>query len=379
MAGFLLANIPIAPKLPIKTNNSLCTTPSPQTSISEKYSTPQTRIQNNKTSSDSDSTLTDHSSIEDTDYEDSVNTSTEQDSLNVPTSKIDINLKLENNEAEFFASSPTEDASNHKHKLSIRSAFHKKFHRLTSDTSHTDTNEWNEVLVTTLVSMQQEIQEIISGLEQIDQPITDDSQLNTSESIIEKPHLSFLERQREKLEMMRLAQMLHPPNLLTYNIKESPYPYTDIIEPHNFNFLRMTKQIPDENLFIQHKPFRHRKFRYRIQRGVLRIRRDLKKLKSDLYGKRPLKSHQELSSVTVQNYRNRLEKTIHEVRKQITEYDRIHSSMDNEQKRISEVIKNINTIDPKIKAQMEDYQTKLRPIVRCIHFFCWFKNCSIYF
>jgi hypothetical protein len=214
--------------------------------------------------------------------------------------------------------------------------------------------------------MHEDVQAIINGFDQIDQPMTEDSPSNTSDALITEPHLSFRERQRAKLEIMRMAHMFNPPNLLTYDLKESPYPYTDIIEPHNFNFLRIIKRIPDENLLIQHKPYQHKKFRYRTQRGLLRMKHDLKKLKHDMYGKRSDRSHQDLPSLDVQNNRNRLEKTLIEVRTQIAEYDRINSLTNNHRQSISQIIAKMNKIDPTVQAQIDDYRAKLRPIVRFI-------------
>jgi hypothetical protein len=370
MASFLVTNIPITPQSPIKKINPFNTTYSPQTSINEKYYTPQTSIQNTKTPSDSDSTSTNYSLSDDIDHEDFVYTSTKHVHFEDSKSELDIQLKLENNEAEFFAHSPPKTSINNMNKSirkrdRIRSIFNKKIHRVNSNVSDA---EWNEVLAKSLFSMHHDVQEIITGLEETDEPITNDALSNAAEILLTKPNLSFRERQQAKLQMIKIALMLHPPNLLTYNIKESPYPYTDIIEPYNLSFLRMIKQLPDENLFIQHKPFRYKKFRYRTQRGLLRMRHDIKKIKHTLYGGTSFQSHKELPSCAVQNYRNRLEKTLLEVRKQIDEYDRINSlsSTDSHRKSISQVIATMSGTDTTRQAQIEDYRTKLRPIVRFI-------------
>jgi hypothetical protein len=96
------------------------------------------------------------------------------------------------------------------------------------------------------------------------------------------------------------------------------------------------------------------------------MKHDFKKLKHDIYGKRSNRSDQDLPSLDVQNYRSRLEKTLIEVRTQIAEYDRINSLTDNHRQSISQIIAKMNTIDPTVQAQIDDYRAKLRPIVRFI-------------
>jgi hypothetical protein len=378
MAQPLLANVFIFPELSNKTNNlpkysSLSALCSPVPSLHAEYSTPRPSVDHDDISSDSDSTLIDFSSTEDSET-DSLDTHVDVDRPSSSTLKYEIQLKLENDEAEFFAIVPPKDVNNVKDDIKppmrkrdkIRAIFNKKFHRLNSRTSPVtpDADEWNETFAKTLLTMHQDVQGLISGLDQIGQPVTDDSLPNGSEGILTKPRLSFRERQRAKIEMMRMAQMLSPPNLLTYSMKESPYPYKDIVEPKNFTFLPGTKDVPSENLLVQHKPFRHKKFRYRAQRGLLHLRHDLKKLKYDIYGKNTITSHKELPSLNVDNYRNRLEKTLLDVRTQIAEYDRINSSKNHQRQSISQVISKFASFDPATQVSIDDYRTKLRPIVR---------------
>jgi hypothetical protein len=381
MATLPLANISILPELPLQPEHSVITRYSSQSSIHEEYFTPRSSVQNSKISSDSDSTSTDDSISEDSDYEDFQIISNRKNvhfASRPPIPTTGIPVQLGNDEAQFFAfdtsGNTLKNISREKNNVNksprkrdrIRSLFNKKFHRSNSNTSNTNTNEWNEAVAKSIISMHQDMQDIINGFDQIDQPITDNSSSNSSEPTIKTPRLSFHERQREKIQLMRMAQMLHPPNLLTCNIKESPYPYTDIVEPRNFKLHRAKEINPPENLLIQHKPFRHKKIRYRIQRSLLRMQHDLKKLKHDIYGKSTIKSHKELPSLDVQNYRNRLEKNLLEVRQQIAEYDRIHSSKKNHRTSISHIIAKMKGINPDITAQIEDYRTKLRPIVRFV-------------
>ncbi|CAF1304117.1 unnamed protein product [Adineta steineri] len=360
---------------PVKSAKSVVTNYSPQTSIHSEYLTPQSSIQHSQTSTDSESTLSnDDSSSDDSYYEEFMNKSPIKHVhfADLLEPQISIDMKLENDEVEFFAVvaidntiSPIHDKNNNINKPirkrdKIRAMFHNKFHRSHSISSDTDPHEWNQVLAKTLVSMRHDIEDIIAGFDDIDQPIEEKSPSNTSDLILTTPRLSFRERQQAKIQMMRMAQMFHPPNLLTCNIKESPYPYTDIVDSGNFHFFG-NKSTPAETFFVQHKPFQHKKFRYRTQRGLLKMRHDLEKMKHDLYGKSIEKTHRELPSHDVQNYRSRLEKTLLEVRTQISEYDRVHALTNNHRPSISQIISSMKKVDPEKQAQIDDYRSKLRP------------------
>ncbi|CAF1171610.1 unnamed protein product [Adineta steineri] len=360
---------------PVKSVKSVVTNYSPQTSIHSEYLTPQSSIQHSQTSTDSESTLSnDDSSSDDSYYEEFMNKSPTKHVhfADLLEPQISIDMKLENDEVEFFAVvaidntiSPTHDKNNNINKPirkrdKIRALFHNKFHRSHSISSAADPHEWNEVLAKTLVSMRHDIEDIIAGFDDIDLPIEEKSPSNTSDLILTTPRLSFRERQQAKIQMMRMAQMFHPPNLLTCNIKESPYPYTDIVDSGNFHFFG-NKSTPAETFFVQHKPFQHKKFRYRTQRGLLKMRHDLEKMKHDLYGKSIEKTHRELPSHDVQNYRSRLEKTLLEVRTQISEYDRVHALTNSHRPSISQIISSMKKVDPEKQAQIDDYRSKLRP------------------
>jgi hypothetical protein len=384
MAKYLVASTIILPDLPVKIDHSISTSDSPQSSTHTQYFTPRSSLGSTKASSDSSSTLTDHSSNEGPDHGDFVNISVKKHvrfGLSPPT--FETHVKIEDNEAEFFVIVPPEKTTNNTHtkknskykstrkRDKIRSLFHKKYSRSSSsDTSDADTHEWGEMLAKSLITIHQDVQEIISGIDEIDQPTAENSLSTTSEAVITAPRLSFRERQRAKIEMMRMSQILHPPNLLTYNMKESPYPYTDIVAPHNYNLLHSKKPIPSENLLVQHKPIRHEKLRYRTQRALLKMRRDLKQLKRNIHGKSSSRTHKELISFDIQNYRTRLEKTLREVRTQIDEYDRTHASINDYRQSISQIVVKMKAMDPVTKEEVEDYRTKLRPMVRFVISIC---------
>ena len=253
----------------------------------------------------------------------------------------------------------------------IRSVLNRSKSSTSTDGDENDVDQWGEMLAKTLVSMHQDVTEIIAGFDRLEQLPPEDAHSDAEAPILTNPRLSFHERQSAKTEMVRMATMLHPPNLLTCTLKQSPYAYADIVEPHGFQLLKMFKQLPGEHLLVQHKPLQHRKLRYRSQRGLLGLQRDLRKLKRDLFGKISRRTQKELPSLYVQNYRNRLEKTLLDVRRQITEYDQIHAHSDHRHQSISQVIAKMGPSDPVMQACMEDYRVKSRPIVR---FDCLRKN-----
>lgn len=346
MADLPLVNTPISLRKSNKMNGTPSMPYSSQTSINKQDLSISSNIESNKTSSNSNSALTEATiSKENYAYSDT------------STSKPETVLKLKNNEAEFFVQiRPVHPNKSTRKGDKIRSAFHRKFHRSTNTSSTRSSNQWNDVLAKGLNSMRNDNQCIISGLGKIDRPMTDAFLSNKSES-----HLSFRERQREK---PRIGETLRPPNLLTYNMKESPYPYTDMIAPDNFRQLQIIKRIPFENLLVQCKPFRHRKLRHRTQHGLIRAEDNIKKVLHDIHGKNTIKLHKEISLHHVLNYRCRLEKTLIEFRRQMAEYDRIHSSMNNDQLSISKIITKTDPIESKLKIQIDDHRTKSRTIVR---------------
>lgn len=336
MATLFLANVPILPSKPIKSTTSPNVAYSPQTSINEEYSIPRTSTQIDQASSESDSPTIEHGSSEITDTENSVGSPdcTRQ-------SKTEIQMKLENDEAEFFAYSPSKTCRRKRDR--IRAAFSRKFDRSESTESETSTGEWNTMFSKALISMQTDIHKIIASLDEIDDQL--------SREDVPTSHLSLHERQYEKLQLMRLAQMLHPPNLLTCETNECPYAYMDIIAPHNFKHLRATKGVPDENLYVQCKPLQYRKCQYRTQRGLLRMKKDLKKIRRDIRGRKTSQSSPQAPTYDVTNYRQRLEKTLVEFRRQMAESNLCETMM--------------KTTDSysKMQMQIDEYRIKSKTLV----------------
>ena len=377
MAGILLNSLRFRPELSVKASDILAKTQlvsdySSSSSLYDEDPTLRSTFHTCPTLSDSepDSLLTvESSSAADSDLD-------IPERLPSTSSKTRICLKLDKNDAEFFAQAldekPTPQpvakrtliAKPTRKRDKIRSALHRSKTSTPTTYDPDEAGQWSATLAKTLNSIHEDITEIIAGFDQIDQLHPEDLQSDLSNPLLTSPHQTFRERQRAKIEMIRMAHMLNPPTLLTYDIKESPYPYTDIVEPHGFHLLKMANQVPGEHLLMQHKPLQHRKLRYRSQRGLLRIRRDLRTLKHDLYGKTPITSHKELPSLYVQNYRNRLEKALVDVRQQISEYNQIHAESNTRLPSISQVIASMEPTDAATKASMEDYRSKQRPIVR---------------
>lgn len=362
MASLLLVNVPILPSKSIKSTSSIVN--SPQPSIKEDYSTPRTSVAINQTSPDCSSSSAGYSSLEITDTE-----STIEPPVVRRRSRTEIKVKIKNDEAEFFACPPAKNSRRKRDR--IRAKFSRNLDRSESTASETSGTDWNDMLTKTLTSMQNDLEHIIDGFDQLDQSQSDPTSSNPSGTDQIRPHLSFHERQYEKLQLVRLTQMLHPPNLLTCEIKECPYPYTDIVEPRNFKHLRATTGTPDENLYVQCKPIQHRKCRYRTQRGLIRMKDDLRKIRRNIRGENPDKSSQRISSLDVVEYRHRLEKTLLEFRQKMIECDQL-----NRQENMCETMSKNTRRHAKIKTQMDDYRMKSKTVVKML---CVIHRLSIFF
>ena len=353
MASLLLVNVPILPSKSIKSTPSIVN--SPQTLIKEVYSTPRTSVVTNQTSPDCSSASDGYSSLEITDTE-----STIEPSVIRRRSRTEIKVKIKDDEAEFFACPPSKNSRRKRDR--IRAAFSRKLDRSESTASETSGTDWNDMLTKTLKSMQNDLEHIIDGFDQLDQIQPDQTSSNPTGTDRIRPHLSFHERQYEKLQLIRLTQMLHPPNLLTCEIKECPYPYTDIVEPRNFKHLRATTGTPDENLYVQCKPLQHRKCRYRTQRGLIRMKGDLRKIRRNIRGENPDKFSQHISSLDIVEYRHRLEKTLLEFRQKMIECGQL-----NRQENMCETTSKNNDHDAKIQTQMDDYRMKSKTVVKMLY------------
>ena len=353
MASYLVTHIPIAPQKAVKLSSAYQHQDSAESLINRQNSASQSSV---KSLTDSNASSSDDSSGSDTES----SSQTRGSDASIMT---EVYVEFNENEAEFFAYSPSKVSSpkNERKRDRIRSKFNRKFQELRSNssTSDTDSSEWNETLAKSLIAMHNDLQDILTGFEQIEETMS-----NTSESESHITNLSFRERQRQKLEMIRMTNMLNPPNLLTCNVNETVYPYADIIEPKNSNLTRMFNRNDSETLVINHKPHRHRKLRYRIQRNMIKMKDNIDKLKYDVYGRELSQSIDDYSPVNLQNYRYRLENTIDKVRKQIDEYDRINASKGNSRKSISQIIDSTKSVDHVAQEQMDDYRSKLRQTVK---------------
>ncbi|CAF1002239.1 unnamed protein product [Rotaria sordida] len=381
MSTISLASWPFT-SISITNNDQLIkSTNSSQTLDFEEHDTSQSSTQTNQTLSDTNSALTDSSLSDDSDSDNGTSISSRENlNSNLSNTKIVTNLKLEDNEAEFFTIIPSQNTTminiNNKNKNNhmtitkkkhhkIRSAFKNKFHRsdkCTLNNNNNNTDNWNEVLGTTLLQITQDMNSIVFGFDQTNEQIFDDSLSNISENVQTTSHQSFCEDEQAKIQMMKMAHLLDQSRVLINDKKKFPYPYADIIQGNNINSRHHKQQVPSENFLIQHKPFRHRRPPYRIQRRLLKIQHDLDKLKDHRSSKNSTKSYENLSSLNIENYQSRLTKNLLKVRKEIAEYHLLNLSTDDHKENSDQTIENVNTDNSTTKSQIEDYQKNLKLI-----------------
>ena len=238
----------------------------------------------------------------------------------------------------------------------IRSAFHRKSH----DKIET-TNEkfYHDRFLQTLSIIQTHFDDILVGMGNGDVAPRHRRRWNPL-------RLSNREREITRFEIFRMAQDLHMPKLMTYQIQPCPHPYTDIVEEKvRFHRLKQKKATSNDQALVQHKPILHRKLRYRTQRILLKIEKDLKRFKIDLYGEDPLASVTEPPSLFTLNYRLRLEQNLENIRKQIGEYRKIVTDEEEDKSVVNELDAHAQYINECV----EEYRSKLRPFVRALRRF----------
>ncbi|CAF3425591.1 unnamed protein product, partial [Rotaria sp. Silwood2] len=377
MSTSLLTNHPVTPNSRPKNDKLITPTDSSEILASEKYDTNQSNTKSKQTTSaHSNSSLTNSISAHDSDSDyDTTLSLTESSSSNIPNTKTVTNLILENDEAEFFTIISSKNTTmtqinnkndnmkksikNH-HK--IRSSFRNKFHRSYRNTSDIGIDNSNEVLPKTSLKMKQDMNGIIVDFYQTNEKILDKSSLNVSKNAKTTCHLSLHEHQRAKNTMMKTAHLFDQAGFLNNNNKRFPYPYIDIIQGKNVNLLYSQEQVTSKNLLIQNKPLRHKKVRYRTQRRLLKVQHDLNTVKNDLPCRKSKKSHEELSSLNVENYQTRLRKNLLKVRNEIADYNVIDSSTDDHEEKTDQTTENMKTTKSVTQSQTEGYQKKLIPI-----------------
>jgi hypothetical protein len=201
---------------------------------------------------------------------------------------------------------------------------------------------WHDQLAKSLISLHYDMHLIITGFDEISQ--------NTTENVQDK---------KTRLELMRIALMLNPSDLPTYNNEESTSPYSDLIESDDRG-----------NPFIQKQSYEHETLRSKIQRLVSQLKRGMEKLRLVLFSS----SHKNKSSYYyASKYRKRIQRSLSEIREQMIEYNRINKIFEEEkqddeltkhQKTINHIMTTIVTSNPLIEQRIDDYRAKLKGNVR---------------
>jgi hypothetical protein len=200
-----------------------------------------------------------------------------------------------------------------------------------------DSTTWHYQLARSLVAMYDDMHAIITGFDQLSQSR-------------EANHQQL----KIKLEMMKMALILNPSDLSTWNMNELNSPYTDL------------RRLDDlENPLIGQTSYQHEKLRFRINRIVTKLTRGMEKLRLILSSS----SDQDKSPYYFNNYRKRIEISLEEIRSQMIEYNQINKILEDDelkkhQKIISEIIKEMRSENPLIDERIEDYRMILKPNVR---------------
>ncbi|CAF1256692.1 unnamed protein product [Didymodactylos carnosus] len=312
------------------------------------------------------------SDSDDNDEEDSSVEIIESNNVHRPLAAETI-VKIDNDEADFFTIIPTikettdvleKSSRQDRAKERVRNIF-KRFHTKKRKTPKVKNpnNDWQQELAQSLSSMQAELNNILTGLDELDTNATLVTDMTQDSSNPVNGQQAFQERQLAKLELMRVQYMINPPSLLTFQQKSSPYPYMDIREP-TFGRLTHSHTIMglEQHGLIQHKP--SRSLKRRSQRSIDKLRTEIHNLYEDFHGR--TKNREEISSVLVQNYRLNLEKTLKEFREEMNEYHYQNADelMNNknikiDNKSISQIHADLSKKN-KEKIIMEDYRNKLR-------------------
>lgn len=251
----------------------------------------------------------------------------------------------------------------------IRAALKRKLHISNTETSGDNDNTNTLRLLKVELPKLKDPSEIVDDRELENSQYSDDApSIMSSYIAMNSVHESFQKRYLAKTEVYRMEHLLDPPKALNHNMKLLSYPYTDLIAPHNIDVLLRIKHIPVENLLIQHKPFRHKKIRYRTQRKVIRIRDEAHELKERINNKHSKKIEHESSSSNIETYQDRLSKNLNEARKKIAEHDPNHSGDSDSEEDIDEINEKLKEIDKHLAQESEEYQNKLIPLVRFILF-----------
>ena len=204
---------------------------------------------------------------------------------------------------------------------------------LHSISNENDSITWHYQLAKSLITMYDNMHEIITGFDELLQ--------NTEMD---------LQQIKIKVEMMRMALILNPSDLSKWNINELNSPCTDL------------KRLDDyESSLIEQKCYQHEKLRGRINRIIMKLKRGMEKLDFILFNS----SYDDKSTYFINNYRKRIETSLAEIRTQMIEYNQINQSFENDElTKHQKIISEMTIKNPLIEERIEDYRMKLKSYVR---------------
>ncbi|CAF3842519.1 unnamed protein product [Adineta steineri] len=148
---------------------------------------------------------------------------------------------------------------------------------------------------------------------------------------------------------MRIALMLNPTELATYNVNESIVPYIDL------------KQQLD-NLFIENKTYKHDQLRLKINDILLKLKHKMDKLRSILFNS----SDQDKSLYYIRKYRKKTASSLIDIREHMIEYNRINQILEQDdevtkhQKTINQVITEMFKKNVLIDQRIADYKILIK-------------------
>ncbi|CAF0813921.1 unnamed protein product [Adineta steineri] len=201
-----------------------------------------------------------------------------------------------------------------------------------NNTKH-DITSWHHQIAKRLISINDDLHVIITKFDE-----------NTHDEIENNMRYKII-----KFELMRIALMLNPTELATYNVNESIVPYIDL------------KQQLD-NLFIENKTYEHDQLRLKINDILLKLKHKMDKLRLILFNS----SDQDKSLYYIRKYRKKTASSLIDIREHMIEYNRINQILEQDdevtkhQKTINQVITEMFKKNVLIDQRIADYKILIK-------------------
>ncbi|CAF0871661.1 unnamed protein product [Adineta steineri] len=201
-----------------------------------------------------------------------------------------------------------------------------------NNTKH-DITSWHHQIAKRLISINDDLHVIIT---KFDENTHDEIENNIRYKII-------------KFELMRIALMLNPTELATYNVNESIVPYIDLKQQLG-------------NLFIENKTYEHDQLRLKINDILLKLKHKMDKLRSILFNS----SDQDKSLYYIRKYRKKTASSLIDIREHMIEYNRINQILEQDdevtkhQKTINQVITEMFKKNALIDQRIADYKILIK-------------------